>query len=253
MSCEIGEFCDGIGDCDVKLCDSTNCDGCCQPDGECMTFQAQNIFECGKTGKACSGCSDAALDCVLGTCVEDQPCLDICGDGCCCTATGQPLEFAEQTKTECGNATQCGACPGTQSCVEGVCGDDPGWLLTIRSAVVSNVDGAGVPWDSNGTAPDPYAGGALGNNNTFPIGWWVTETLDNRLTPNWISPEATYKESDLLTHGLQLYVNDADGFGTFERIDDCDININAGDLNAGTKTFDCGTLVTDMIIDFTAQ
>ncbi len=248
VTCADGEGCDGIGECVAIVCDDTNCAGCCTANGECISTQVQNVFECGKDGNACGTCSDEAIECVSGVCIEDQPCLEFCTEGCC-TAQGQCIQYGEQDSATCGMET-CASCTGDDSCLEGMCTPDQAWTITVNSAIVSAVDENGSAWDTFSGLPDPYVTGAL--TDDFIVDW-ATATIDNTLTPNWDEEEDSYLESDLITQGLEFNVLDSD-FASFETIGNCVMTITLADLMNGTKTLaTCGDLVTNLVIDFAPQ
>lgn len=250
VACGANQVCDQSGTCVALACDSTTCpNGCCSANGECIPTSIQDVSACGTGGGACNSCSNDAIDCVSGTCIEDQPCLDFCTDGCC-TPQGQCLDFTEQDPLSCGQEGMCMACTGDDSCIGGACSPDPAWTITIDSAILSAVDENGSNWDTfGGSLPDAYVTGAL--TNDFIVDWF-TATIDNTITPNWNEAVGSYSQSDLLTHGLEFNVLDSD-VASFETIGNCIMNINMGDLNAGTKTIACGPLVTALTIDFSPQ
>jgi hypothetical protein len=234
-ACGAGTGCDSdTGTCKPIDCDASNCDGCCNQNGVCIPLGQQTLGACGNDGDACEVCSGAASACTQGTCVVDQPCLEICDDGCC-TATGQCIPFADQDDNECGGAGTpevCGACNPALSCVMGDCVADLAWRVNVVSAVIAATK-AGAAWDSalfSDPLPDPYIGLALGND-TFLDGF--TDTIDNTLTPNWNEPMGTYLQSDLIAQGLLINVRDSDGLGVFESIGACVIAITAQDITAG--------------------
>ncbi|MBL4637550.1 MAG: hypothetical protein JKY56_27085, partial [Kofleriaceae bacterium] len=230
--------------------DSTTCpDGCCDGDGECVPTQIQTVLGCGTGGAVCGGCSNDAISCTSGICVEDQPCLDICNDGCC-TPSGQCIGYGDQTSGVCGESGTCSSCSGNDSCLGGMCTLDTVWTITIDSAIISAVDGNGSNWDTFGGAQaDAYVTGALTDDIIVD---WATRTIDNVTTPNWDEAVGSYLESDLIDQGLEFNVLDSD-FASFETIGNCIMTLTMGDLQSGTKTISCGPLVSALTIDFAPQ
>jgi hypothetical protein len=226
------------------MCDATNCpNGCCSANGQCITYAQQELSVCGRGGDACAVCPGDAVDCTQGTCVIDQPCLDVCEDGCC-TAEGQCIAFGDQDDATCGGAgsgsQQCMGCAGTLSCVTGACVADSVWRVSVISAVIAPTKN-GVEWDTTiftNPLPDAHAGLAL-QGDLFIDGF--TPTIDNTLTPNWNHAIGNYLESDLLTVGVRLNIRDADGVGIFETIGSCGALIPTAALTSGTITIaSCG-------------
>ncbi len=251
VACDEGDVCDENGACVPVACDSTSCpEGCCSANGECIVDALQDVNACGAGGQACNSCSNDAIDCVGGVCIEDQPCLDFCTDGCC-TPQVQCLGFTEQDPDTCGTEGMCMACTGDDSCISGVCSEDPAWVIIVDSAVVSDVDENGDSWDALfGTSlPDPYVTGALTNDVIVD---WFTATIDNTLTPNWDEETSAYAQSDLIAEGMEFNVLDSD-VASFETIGNCVMTISLDDLQAGTKTIECGALVPQLTIDFMQQ
>jgi hypothetical protein len=250
-SCPAGQGCEG-GACVAVECNATTCaTGCCTANGQCVQTGEQSLASCGKGGNACEVCDTDSLSCTSGTCVIDQACLDFCSDGCC-TAQGQCLLYANQNPTSCGLAGQCSACTGTDSCVDGTCGPDQAWVITVKSAIIASLDENGAEWDFFGNSdPDPFVAGALTDDLIVD---WTTTTILNTFTPNWDEEVGAYLESDLLAQGLEFNVNDNDNLPVFEIMGNCVMTLTLGDLNAGTKTLaNCGPLVTNLVIEFAKQ
>lgn len=253
MACPAGQGCQA-GACVAVDCNSTTCpSGCCTANGQCVQTAEQGLTTCGLGGNACEVCDNDALSCTSGTCVIDQACLDFCMDGCC-TAQGQCILYGNQDPSTCGLTGQCGACTGTDSCVDGACGADQAWVITVKSAIISALDENNVEWDTvpfTNPLPDPYVAGALTNDIVVD---WKTATIDNTLTPNWDEVVGTYAESDLVAEGLEFNVNDEDGIVAFEIMGNCIMTLTVPELNAGTKTLaNCGNQVTNLVIEFAKQ
>lgn len=251
-TCASGTGCDGdTGTCQPIRCDATNCSGCCTANGVCLTVDQQTTAACGADGDACATCPAAASDCVQGTCVVDQPCLEVCNNGCC-TATGQCIPYAAQDNTTCGGDTGpevCSACTGQLSCVGGGCVADISWRVSLVSAVISATNGDGQAWDGGlaNPLPDPYGAVAL-TGDTFLDGF--TPTIDNTTTPNWNHSFGNYLQSDLLAQGLSVVIRDSDGLGLFQTIGACDITITAAHLSAGSVTKPTCGLASNVVISF---
>lgn len=252
MACPAGQGCQD-GACVAVDCNASTCPGgCCTANGQCVQAAEQGLSACGNGGEACEVCDNDALSCTSGTCVIDQACLDFCTDGCC-TEQGQCILYADQDPTTCGLTGQCSACTGDDSCVDGTCGPDQAWKITVKSAIISALDENGAEWDTFGNAdPDPYVAGALTDDIVVD---WKTATINNTFTPNWDEEVGSYLESDLLAQGLEFNVNDEDGFVAFEIMGNCIMTITMGDLNSGSKTLaNCGgPQVTDLVIEFAKQ
>lgn len=251
LACADGDVCNEDGVCEPVACDASSCpDGCCSANGECVVPALQDVNACGDGGEACNSCSNDAIDCVGGTCIEDQPCLDFCVDGCC-TPQGQCLRYTDQDPDSCGQEGTCTSCTGDDSCITGVCSEDPAWVITIDSAIVSDKDENGSDWDTFGGEglPDPFVTGALTNDVVVD---WATDTVPDTITPNWDEEVDAYAQSDLIAEGLEFNVLDAD-FASFETIGNCIMTITLDDLMAGTKTISCGPLVEALTIDFAPQ
>jgi len=250
-TCTSGMTCNTTSICETaEICGQENCDGCCTGDGQCIAGPLQSVFQCGTDGLACNSCSAEAIECVSGTCVEDQPCLEFCTDGCC-TAGGQCIAYSDQSPGVCGESGTCAACPVNDSCLDGMC--TPGttvWTITVKSAVLSATDENGNDWDFfGGGLADAFVTGAL--TNDFVIDW-DTKTIDNVTTPNWDEAVDSYSESDLLAEGLEFNVLDADVL-SFETIGNCIMTLTVQELQSGTKTIDCGPLVSALTIGFSIQ
>lgn len=66
-ACATSESCGNAG-CAPK-CTANNCGaGCCMPNGTCLTFASQGIYNCGKGGQACSSCAGVSSSCSQGAC-----------------------------------------------------------------------------------------------------------------------------------------------------------------------------------------
>lgn len=257
VTCGAEESCTEDGMCEAPVvCDSTTCpDGCCNADGSCQPHQLQTVLGCGTAGAACGTCSNDAIDCVSGICIEDQPCLDFCNEGCC-TAGGQCVLYSNQDPNVCGESGTCAACPGDgDSCLGGLCTVDTVWTIIIDTAVVSALDENGNNWDTAFSAmarlPDAYVTGALADDVFLD---WSSANRTDTITPNWMNEVVdSYLESDLIDQGLQLRVRDADFAGAFETIGSCVMTLTVQELQSGTKTISCGPLVNQLTLDFAPQ
>lgn len=251
VSCNAGEGC--INDvCEVKVCDETNCaDGCCTANGDCVPYGLQDVDTCGDEASLCASCAAGAFDCVQGQCIDDQPCLSYCTDGCC-TAQGQCILFEDQKPNECGAAEQCMACADGLACVTGECTADAVWSIKVKSAVVEPTKTDGSKWDAVGNElPDVFVAGALGDAIAAA---GFTETIHNTLTPNWDQIVFTRKGSDIINQGLFFEFRDFDFAFIYDFMAGCFLNPTAADLAAGSMidSNGCGSIV-EYTIEFEQQ
>ena len=115
-TCEGDAVCDEGACVMPQTCDTTNCDGCCNADGECVAGDADTA--CGTGGDACQQCSAPAV-CGDGACVV--PCNEDTCDGCC-DADGECI--AGDADAACGSGgVACAACGTDQTCSTGECVD----------------------------------------------------------------------------------------------------------------------------------
>ena len=128
------------------------------------------------------------------------------------------------------------------------------WRIVVRSAVIDPTDAEGGDWDQTffGNAlPDPYVLGALSEDNFYD---WVTDTIDDTLTPVWDEAKDTYAQADLLSQGMIFEIRDSDGLGVFETISACLVSIDQADLDAGSITLlTCGDKVTNFVFDLVEE
>ncbi len=241
-------------------CDAKNCPlGCCNEAGECTAFMQQTKIKCGRDGKTCAQCPRDAVNCTVGHCVVDEPCLEYCNDGCC-TEQGQCMPFGEQNPGECGAASSCIACGTGQQCAEGECTPDAVWLITIRRVKVSEQKADGRSWDTTQAGnrlPDPYVQSGL-NSSSVPFPEGETPPARDTLLPTW-SPELqssySHTERSLLKNGLRFRIRDSDD-GADETISECTSSVSPADLATGSKTIStCGlsSLALDLRVDFRSQ
>ena len=253
VTCKPGEKCENGACVQAPVaCDKTTCpSGCCLPDETCVPFAAQGVNKCGTNGEACNVCTGGS-PCQQGTCVGNLPCSSFCKQGCC-TASGQCVEFPDQDAKQCGTGgVTCSACSGQLSCAQGGCITDAVWEVWVVSAVIAAKKKDGKDWDTALFAnplPDPYVGAKL---STSLLIIDFTKTIDNTITPQWNEKLTNWSQSDLLNKGLEVAVRDSDGINgiPYETIDSCTVSLTQADLTAGTKTINCGTLVTQLVLQF---
>lgn len=254
QTCGEGQGCNiDSGTCESVTCDASTCpNGCCTANGVCVTYDEQSTDLCGEAGAACGTCSAGASSCTQGTCVVDQPCLDICNNGCC-TASGQCIPYDDQSASTCGGGfgpELCGGCFAGEACVSGACSADQAWKVTVVSATIAATKD-GEAWDSTiftNPLPDPYVGIALGDD-TFLDGF--SATIDNTLTPTWNHSFGNYKQSDLLNMGLIVEIRDSEGAGVFSRIGSCTVAITTASFTAGSVTKATCGYASNVLITFT--
>ena len=115
------------GPSDPPVCGPDNCSGCCDGDGNCVTFTNQVDTRCGAGGNACKSCPGTVQGFVCserGTCIPGPDGEVTCGpDNCagCCDGL-QCVEYGAQTAAMCGaSGTVCASCLGQQECRNGTC------------------------------------------------------------------------------------------------------------------------------------
>ena len=222
VACSNGESCSG-GECIASQCDSTNCNGCCTANGECLTLGQQTEYACGHSGEACTICETGAM-CEQGTCVGDQPCSSYCFYGCC--NEQDECIGSEQDSSACGSSgAACEPCPGSLSCVWGACVAEVTYELWIVSAVLPSYRDDGSSWDGTvfqDPLPDGFVGVSSSHGSTFDA---FSDTIDDTITPQWNERLHTYTESELVSDGLYFEFRESDGYGQvpFERIGSCSV------------------------------
>ena len=230
IACTNGESCSG-GACIASQCDSTNCNGCCTANGECLALNQQAEQACGQGGEACTSCQSGAT-CEQGTCVVDQACATYCTSGCC-NAQGQCIPYADQDPLTCGaSGAACNACSSSLSCLQGECVADPTYDLWIVSAVLPEFREDGTEWDGS-VFQDPLPDGFVGVwGSGGAIVDEFSDTIDDTVTPQWNERLHSYSETDLLTNGLSFEFRESDGYGQvpFERIGSCSVQVDSSML-----------------------
>jgi hypothetical protein len=235
-------------------CDATTCpQGCCSSNGVCLAFSQQTLQSCGKDGKACNVCATTAT-CQQGTCVENQPCFSYCKLGCC-TSKGQCIAYTSQDKSTCGNSgSLCAGCGTGKNCLNGACVNDPVWDIYAVSAVVAAKKPDGSDWDGwpQSALPDPYAGFCISTGTSCSP--YTSSTINNTLTPYWNEKVASWKETELITSGLQIFIIDSDNLATWnDQICNGKLPLTSADLAAGTATIKtCGS-ATNFQLKFVKQ
>lgn len=116
-------------------CRSSNCDGCCTNQKQCIPASIQDEFACGLNGEPCQPCSDG-LECIRGKGVCE--CTTNSCVGCCTpdlteceagnedSACGENADFCQNcsiqglicgARQECCTACGVGCCVGGEKCV----------------------------------------------------------------------------------------------------------------------------------------
>jgi hypothetical protein len=232
-------------------CDASNCNGCCSGDGFCIPFNLQSNDACGKGGEVCNTCSSSTT-CKQGSCIYDQPCFSYCSQGCC-TQQGQCLDYTQQSPQSCGDeGAVCTACDPNLSCLGGQCVADPVWDISVISAVVSDTDSNGNPWDSwfgTPSPPDPFV--ILGLDQPPPAFSYSSSSIDDTTTPYFNEKVASFLQSDLLAHDLTIVVKDDDGLSS-EEMGSCTYRFSSlqeGDVEIAP----CSDHVYKLTLRFTRQ
>ena len=102
---------------EFPFCGPSNCKGCCQPDGTCVT--ATNAGACGTEGEACVVCPTGFTICNKPTpgCNVNEPsanCMTTC-PGCCWSKGGYCSQGLHSS--DCGNGGEaCMACGEDSTC-----------------------------------------------------------------------------------------------------------------------------------------
>lgn len=244
----------------AQECTAGNCPrGCCDTSGKCRLYSQQELELCGKAGQSCASCSDSALRCVVGTCVEQQPCLSYCEDGCC-NLDGACVGFEEQDSNQCGAAANCSPCGQAQRCASGECRVSPVWSVIIRSVEISDKNPIGKNWDDEkgiNRLPDSYVESGLGGGQGFTLEA-LTEVLPDSLTPHWdrnTQSRIRILQRELISKGLEFRIVESDGESS-QRVGECSMQVSLGDLKAGSKTLSrCGVdnLASNLRVEFDAQ
>lgn len=104
-------------------CNASSCaNGCCAPNGDCVTLLSQSNLVCGHAGETCGPCTGASGMCntATGTCQPAQTCGPGNCSGCCDGDTC--LSSPQQNNSKCGGGgTACIACQGSNTCSNGAC------------------------------------------------------------------------------------------------------------------------------------
>src|SRR5688572_616533 len=81
--------------CPPKVCDQSNCQGCCKTNGDCVAPNDTSASNCGSFGNQCAQCLPGGA-CVSGQCIGGSTdggndggqtgCAAQCVSGCCTSA-----------------------------------------------------------------------------------------------------------------------------------------------------------------------